>query len=75
MEVVVLTGFRVEGEFAGVLPAGLTGLPIGARTPFGPFLAVSDVLLTPLRLTFTVAGQRTALAAWLPALTTGRRDL
>lgn len=46
--------------FAGVLPAGLTGLVIGARTPFGPVLAVSDVMLALLWLTFTAVGYRMA---------------
>ncbi|MEU6424773.1 DUF2306 domain-containing protein [Microbispora sp. NPDC046973] len=58
-------GHRRAGRvyvFAGVLPAGLTGLVIGARSPFGLFLAVSDVLLALLWLAFTVAGWRAARA-------------
>ncbi|WP_405150015.1 DUF2306 domain-containing protein [Sphaerisporangium sp. NBC_01403] len=46
--------------FAGVLPAGLTGLIVGARTPFGPVLAVSDVMLALLWLAFTATGYRMA---------------
>ncbi len=46
--------------FAGVLPAGLSALVIGARTPFGPMLMVSDVIGAILWLSFTVAGYRMA---------------
>lgn len=46
--------------FAGVLPAGLTGLVIGALTPFGPVLAVSNVMLALLWLAFTATGYRMA---------------
>ncbi|WP_203983626.1 DUF2306 domain-containing protein [Sphaerisporangium rufum] len=46
--------------FAGVLPAGLAGLVIGARTPFGPVLAVSNVMLALLWLGCTVTGYRMA---------------
>lgn len=42
--------------FAGVLPAGLSGLVIGATSPFGPTLAVSNVLLALLWLTSTFTG-------------------
>jgi uncharacterized membrane protein len=46
--------------FAGVLPAGLAGLIIGSHSPFGPILAVSDVMLALLWLTFTATGYRMA---------------
>ncbi|MDI3287307.1 DUF2306 domain-containing protein [Polyangium sp. 15x6] len=46
--------------FGGVLPAGLIGLVIGALSPFGPVIRVSNVLLALLWLTFTVAGHRSA---------------
>lgn len=39
-----------------VLPAGATGLIIGAATPFGPILAVSNVIAALLWLGFTAAG-------------------
>lgn len=48
--------------FAGVLPAGLIGLVIGAATPFGPVAAASNVLLSALWLTCTAAGWRAARA-------------
>jgi hypothetical protein len=50
---------RIVGRvyvFGGVLPAGLIGLTIGAESPFGPFLRVSDVLLATLWLAFTITG-------------------
>ncbi|MEO3811477.1 DUF2306 domain-containing protein [Sphaerisporangium sp. B11E5] len=46
--------------FAGVLPAGLAGLVIGAVSPFGPVIAVSNVMLALLWLSFTVVGYRMA---------------
>ncbi|MDI1451696.1 DUF2306 domain-containing protein [Polyangium sp. 6x1] len=46
--------------FGGVLPAGLSGLVIGALSPFGPVIRVSNVLLALLWLTFTVTGYRRA---------------
>ena len=44
--------------FAGVLPAGLAGLVVGAVSPFGPLTRVSNVLLAVLWLTFTLTGFR-----------------
>lgn len=44
--------------FAGVLPAGVAGLVIGAMSPFGPVIRVSNVLLAILWLTCTVVGYR-----------------
>lgn len=46
--------------FGGVLPAGLLGLTIGAVSPFGPALRVSNVILALLWLTFTGIGLRMA---------------
>ncbi|MGY1942967.1 DUF2306 domain-containing protein [Nocardia asiatica] len=46
--------------FAGVLPAGLTGLVIGATSPFGPVARVSNVMLSALWLLCTIAGWRMA---------------
>lgn len=46
--------------FAGVVPAGLAGLVIGAASPFGPILRVSNVLLAILWLTCTLTGFRMA---------------
>jgi uncharacterized membrane protein len=46
--------------FAGVLPAGLLGLTIGALSPFGPLARVSNVLLASLWLIFTITGYRMA---------------
>lgn len=43
---------------AATVPAALTALVIGAATPFGPLLAVSNVVLGVLWLWFTVAGFR-----------------
>jgi uncharacterized membrane protein YozB (DUF420 family) len=57
------TAHRYAGRvyvFAGVLPAGLSGLVIGVNTPFGPVLAVSNVMLALLWLTFTAVGYRMA---------------
>jgi hypothetical protein len=45
---------------AGVLPAGLCGLVLGAVTPFGPVLRASNVLLAIVWLGVTVAGFRAA---------------
>lgn len=45
--------------FAGVVPAGLAGLAIGAVSPFGPTLRVSNVLLALLWLGCTLEGFRT----------------
>ena len=41
---------------AAVLPAAASGMAIGAATPFGPLLAVSNVVLASLWLWFTVNG-------------------
>ncbi|WP_426750292.1 DUF2306 domain-containing protein [Myxococcus sp. Y35] len=46
--------------FGGVLPAGLTALPLGAFSPFGPLAQVSTVLMALLWLLFTVTGYRRA---------------
>ncbi|WP_319433203.1 DUF2306 domain-containing protein [Mycobacterium sp. RTGN5] len=40
----------------GAIPAAVCGLVIGAATPFGPFLAVSNVMLACLWLWFTTTG-------------------
>jgi hypothetical protein len=48
--------------FAGVLPAGLLGLIIGAQSPFGPVLAASNVLLAVVWLVVTAAGFRAGRA-------------
>lgn len=42
--------------FAGALPAGVVGLILGANTPFGPVLRVSNVMMALLWLTCTVTG-------------------
>lgn len=55
---------RIMGRvyvFAGVLPAGLLGLAIGATSPFGPITRVSNVMLALLWLGVTVAGIRMAI--------------
>lgn len=39
-----------------VIPAAVSGMVIGARTPFGPLLASSNVILAALWLWFTVNG-------------------
>jgi hypothetical protein len=44
--------------FAGVLPAGVLGLILGAQTPFGPVLRVSNVLLSLVWMFVTIAGYR-----------------
>ncbi len=44
--------------FAGVLPAGVIGLVIGALTPFGPVLRASNVVLALVWLTVTITGYR-----------------
>jgi uncharacterized membrane protein YozB (DUF420 family) len=46
--------------FAGVLPAGICGLIVGAGSPFGMIAAASDVFLALLWLLFTVTGYRMA---------------
>ncbi|MGV9611438.1 DUF2306 domain-containing protein [Nocardia xishanensis] len=46
--------------FAGVLPAGLAGVVIGATSPFGPVARVSNVMLSVLWLLTTIAGLRAA---------------
>jgi hypothetical protein len=46
--------------FAGVLPAGVMALTIGAFTPFGPVAQASNLLLSSLWLIFTVTGYRMA---------------
>lgn len=48
--------------FAGVLPAGLLGLILGAQSPFGPVLAASNVLLATLWLVVTALGFRAGRA-------------
>jgi hypothetical protein len=53
--------------FAGVLPAGLLGLLIGARSPFGPTLRASNVVLAIVWLLVTVIGFRAARAYDLDA--------
>jgi uncharacterized membrane protein YozB (DUF420 family) len=45
---------------AGVLPAGLAGLVIGATSPFGPVARVSNVMLATLWLITTLTGWRMA---------------
>ena len=55
---------RLSGRiyiFAGVLPAGLSGLVIGVLTPFGPIIRASNVLLAVLWLTCTLVGFRMAM--------------
>jgi hypothetical protein len=54
---------RVAGlayVFCGVLPAGVTGLVIGAFSPFGPVARASNLLLASLWLCFTLVGWRMA---------------
>lgn len=54
---------RIAGRvyvFAGVLPAGVMALTIGAFTPFGPVAQASNVLLASLWLIFTITGYRMA---------------
>lgn len=46
--------------FAGVIPAGILGLIIGAVSPFGPTIRVSNVLLAILWLSCTITGFRMA---------------
>jgi uncharacterized membrane protein len=46
--------------FAGVLPAGLAALVVGAFTPYGPVTRASDVLLAALWLFTTLTGWRHA---------------
>ena len=46
--------------FAGVLPAGLLALPMGALSPFGPVARASNVLLASLWLACTLTGHRMA---------------
>jgi uncharacterized membrane protein YozB (DUF420 family) len=41
---------------AAAIPAGVCALVIGAATPFGPLLAMSNVLLATLWLWFTING-------------------
>jgi hypothetical protein len=48
--------------FAGVMPAGLLGLIIGAQSPFGPVLAASNVLLAVVWLVVTALGFRAGRA-------------
>ena len=45
---------------ATAIPAAVAAMVIGAATPFGPILAVSNVLLATLWLWFTVNGYRAA---------------
>jgi uncharacterized membrane protein YozB (DUF420 family) len=54
---------RVIGRvyvFGGVIPGGIMGLTIGAVSPFGPTIRVSNVLLATLWLAFTITGLRMA---------------
>jgi hypothetical protein len=44
--------------FGGVLPAGVLGLVIGATSPFGPVVRVSNVMLAGLWLAVTITGYR-----------------
>jgi hypothetical protein len=46
--------------FGGALPAGLTALPMGALSPFGPVARASSVLMASLWLAFTITGYRMA---------------
>ncbi|WDZ84651.1 DUF2306 domain-containing protein [Micromonospora cathayae] len=46
--------------FAGVLPAGLAGLYLGAVTPFGPVARASNLVMATLWLACTVTGWRRA---------------
>lgn len=54
------------------VPAAVCAMVIGAATPFGPFLAVSNVLLASLWLWFTINGY---LAARRRRLAQHRRDM
>ncbi len=57
------TAHRIVGRiyvFAGVLPAGLTALPMGVLSPFGPVARASSALMAPLWLAFTITGYRMA---------------
>jgi hypothetical protein len=54
---------RIMGRvyvLGGVLPAGILGFIIGAISPFGPVIRVSNVLLATLWLAVTIAGFRMA---------------
>ncbi|WP_345008601.1 DUF2306 domain-containing protein [Streptomyces shaanxiensis] len=54
---------RVSGRlyvFAGVLPAGVLGIVVGATSPHGLTMRMSSVMLSVLWLAFTIAGYRTA---------------
>jgi uncharacterized membrane protein len=54
------------------IPAAVCAMVIGAATPFGPFLAVSNVLLASLWLWFTINGY---LAARQRRIVAHRRDM
>jgi uncharacterized membrane protein len=54
------------------IPAAVCAMVIGAATPFGPFLAVSNVLLASLWLWFTINGY---LAARQRRFAQHRRDM
>jgi hypothetical protein len=57
------TAHRTMGRVyiaGGVIPAGILGLTIGAVSPFGPSIRVSNVMLAILWLTVTIAGFRMA---------------
>jgi uncharacterized membrane protein len=54
------------------IPAAVCAVVIGAATPFGPFLAVSNVLLAALWLWFTINGY---LAARQRRIVAHRRDM
>jgi uncharacterized membrane protein len=54
------------------IPAAVCAMVIGAATPFGPFLAVSNVLLASLWLWFTINGY---LAARQRRFVQHRRDM
>ncbi|WP_431231430.1 DUF2306 domain-containing protein [Mycolicibacterium psychrotolerans] len=49
------------------IPAAVCALIIGAATPFGPFLAVSNIVLATLWLWFTINGYLTARRRWFGA--------
>ena len=52
---------RVGRDYVcAALPAAVCAMVIGAATPFGPFLAVGNVVLASLWLWFTINGYRAA---------------
>jgi len=55
---------RVGRVYVGTaIPAAVCAMVIGAATPFGPFLAVSNVFLASLWLWFTINGYSAGAAA------------